>query len=424
LETAASKLDIDSMFNLGLIYETGLYGVEKDIEMAFSNYDMGIRFMNGEICPIYIDLPGYIEEESDEWTPYRENALQFFTKHQEIAEGTCYNDIGTCYKHGIGTSADASMALHFYKKALITDDKDTVYRNIYELYTDGICCPQDTQTAIKWLEIGDEDGVAYCTDQLHLCYKNGIGVEKDDDKMLYYLRKYVEMRSTDDVYIELADCYRYAIGTHKDETKAFEWYCKANSFSVAGAKYVGQCYEFGIGVRKNRKKAVEMYRFAAGMNDICGQFYLANCYKNGIGINQDLSKAIEWYRKSAMQGNRYGMYNLAVEYREGNHIKRNYEKAARLFRKVALKGDAWAQCNLGCLFLDGRGVVQSYVKAAKWFRMAAEQGDIKSQYHLGKLYYEGLGVAHDTGVALKWLEKSAEQGYADAQKLLDTIEPF
>ena len=56
----------------------------------------------------------------------------------------------------------------------------------------------------------------------------------------------------------LAVCYEDGIGVEKDEQKAVEWYKKAaKQGDVKAQNNLALCYEDGIGVEKDEKQAVE-----------------------------------------------------------------------------------------------------------------------------------------------------------------------
>src|SRR6185437_7681246 len=79
----------------------------------------------------------------------------------------------------------------------------------------------------------------------------------------------------------LAVCYYNGTGVEKDEQKAVECYKKAAEQGVASAQYnLAVCYENGTGVEKDKQKAVEWYQKAAEQGDAKAQYNLDVCYRN------------------------------------------------------------------------------------------------------------------------------------------------
>ena len=67
-----------------------------------------------------------------------------------------------------------------------------------------------------------------------------------------------------DAQVSLALCYANGTGIEKDEQKAVEWYQKASDQGNAVAQFsLALCYENGIGVEKDEQKAFELYQKVA-----------------------------------------------------------------------------------------------------------------------------------------------------------------
>ena len=67
----------------------------------------------------------------------------------------------------------------------------------------------------------------------------------------------------------LGVCYYNGRGVEKDEQKAVEWYQKAAEQGYAQAqKNLGVCYRHGTGIEKDEQKAVEWYQKAADQGHV------------------------------------------------------------------------------------------------------------------------------------------------------------
>lgn len=76
--------------------------------------------------------------------------------------------------------------------------------------------------------------------------------------------------------------------------------------------------------------------------------------------------------------------------------------------------------NIGLMFMNGDGVPKNDSQAAKWYLKAAEEGLPQAQHELGELYLNGKGVPKNTSIGLSWVRKAADNGYLPAQKMLQS----
>ncbi|KAF0550244.1 HCP-like protein [Gigaspora margarita] len=85
-------------------------------------------------------------------------------------------------------------------------------------------------------------------------------------------------------------CYRDGIGVEKDECKAFVYYQKSAEMGAANGH--------GFGVEKDEHKAFEHYLKAANMDLVVGMTQVARCFRNGVGVERDLQKSNYWYQRA------------------------------------------------------------------------------------------------------------------------------
>jgi TPR repeat protein len=147
----------------------------------------------------------------------------------------------------------------------------------------------------------------------------------------------------------LSICYYAGIGVAKDLEKAVFWLRKAAEQGHAEAQSgLGQCYANGEGARKDHVQAVLWYRKAAEQGDAAGQFGLGLCYANGEGLPKDIMKAISWYRKAAEQGEAQALTNLGYCYANGTGVAVNRIEAYAYWKIASINEDQ-AQMNLADL---------------------------------------------------------------------------
>ncbi|RIB17138.1 hypothetical protein C2G38_2188117 [Gigaspora rosea] len=82
-----------------------------------------------------------------------------------------------------------------------------------------------------------------------LCYRNGIGVEKDEHKAFFYFQKFAVMGNISRTY-NIGNCYYDGIGM-------------ADMGHAMGMNSFGYCYHHGVEVIKDEHKAFECFKKAA-----------------------------------------------------------------------------------------------------------------------------------------------------------------
>lgn len=408
LEIAAEKKVADACYNLGVAYEYGMFDVVKDINKAVGYYEQGVA-LDAPDCMVNL---GCILETSKEYPNDKKRAFELYSKAAEQEKGYAYNNLGTCYKRGIGTEVNKEKALECYTKAAEMGSMEA-YWNIYMYYMDEVCTPRDFDKAVEWLKRGDEAGNLQCTYQITKHIENGDGIEHNASKYFFYMNK-AASGGYQDAYKQLGDCYKIGLGTERDGNMAFKWYQKAAEVSVEGITELAQCYTYAIGTQQDYDKAFELYKKAAELGDAQAQCDLGICYRSGEGAEKDPLKAIEWYLKAAEQGHGGALNNLGIMYQHGIGVESNLEKAAGYYLKAAEAGNADGQFCIGLMYANGAGIEQDYAEAVKWYTAAAEQGEPDSMYHLAFLYNDGLGVERDLARVAYYLYLAADRGFQPA----------
>ena len=265
-----------------------------------------------------------------------------------------------------------------------------------------------------------------------------------------------------DVDAQFSVSASYEYGVQKDEKKALYWLRKAaegghrTALTAMWLRYLD-----GKGVKQDEKKASYWMRKAAEGGDGTSQLMLGRRYRDGKGVKQDEKKALYWLHK-AMRHKHYEIYQseLAALYEGGKHIKRDLRKAAdlyqksiaamlssvnsvhyaehiqqsrnalvRVFKKRGLankitKGDKKA-LRESIKLASGQDEVAKASKAmleellqSGVFIVAealANQGEAEAQFMLGENYRLGKGVKKNAGLAIFWYKKAAEQGLLKAE---------
>ena len=186
----------------------------------------------------------------------------------------------------------------------------------------------------------------------------------------------------------LGSIFRFGhCGCKKNYQESFEWYLKAaEQGSQKACRDVGHFYMVGSGVRKSDTKAIEWYK-KANAYGMVGYLY-AN--KN------DFSEALKWYTKAAETGNWPEQSSLAT-------FLYNYElyEEALKWEIKASEGNPDICQSVGRYYECGKGVEKDLDEAMHWYKKAAEGGGTRSKAFFGQKLFEQKHYED----ALEWFEK-------------------
>ncbi len=271
------------------------------------------------------------------------------------------------------------------------------------------------------------------------CYVDGIGVEEDVEKAIYYYDKAIVLGSANALFYK-AQLYYIGIGVEVDHDKAFHLLSKAVLGGCIDATYyLGECHMCGYGTAKDIDKAV-MYFLMAPDNDraLCMLGYI---YGSTIYDKKDIDISLSFFERASYKNNVVAMFELALLY----EYKKNYTEAVAWLEVASMHNFAKAQFKYGDFYEKGLGVEKDHKKAVFWFNEAAVNEDIDGlfimheiylndkdflnkdkgleylnkaatlnhpygYFRLGVYYKNGLHVEQDNDRAFEYIKKSADDG--------------
>lgn len=185
----------------------------------------------------------------------------------------------------------------------------------------------------------------------------------DIGQKAFYWNTRAAERGLADARFRLATMYRDGLGVDKDEEKAILLFTQAAENDHKKATLLlGSIYY----------RAVTK---AAGNNSISKQAW-----------NDTQQKAFYWVNKAAEQGHLSALYCLGSMYLAGYGVNKNRDKAMFLFIEAAESGYLEASATLGTMYFD-QG---NKDKAVFWFEKAAECNHATSMFFLGMIYMEKM----------------------------------
>lgn len=282
--------NIDSAFELGLIYRDGLYGVEESAHLAFTYFssaaDCGNNTAQLVLSELYEEGDG-VEQSNEQAIKYLEMAANanfvdaYFGLGRLLSKVERYDDaekwLNLALEHLGSEHPDYTMAL-----ILLGDlyyEKDQNDPKVYEY---------NHKAAIR--------GSSRAKFNLGYLYEDGIGgVGQDENQSLYWYRS-----AAKDGYAP-AQCLvgRYYFDKEDYET-AIPWLQRAVEQEHIRAKVLySLCLTL---IKKFPEKAYNLMREAANANDSEAQNYMGFFYEEGFSVRKNRGQAIVWYKKAAENG--------------------------------------------------------------------------------------------------------------------------
>lgn len=217
----------------------------------------------------------------------------------------------------------------------------------------------------------------------------------------------------------LGEMYREGLGVEQNDEQAVYWYRMAAEQGNADAQWrLAGMYEYGRGVIPNTEQAIYWYRKSAENDDERALRDLDGIYEQGRGGDLDESQAVFWNQKSAEEGHVWAMINLATMYENGLRVEQNDEQAFFWYRKAAEQGYPWTDADFGAarLFELGNiyrrgGEKEDIQKALEYYLVAAKLGHAEAQFCLSDLR---RAQSKDTD-SIYWLKCSSDLGFGPAQ---------
>ena len=285
-----------------------------------------------------------------------------------------------------------------------------------------------------------ESGIASSNDtyKLALCYANGSGVVKDDEKYIYWLKIAAEKGSAF-AFEELADKYKNGYcenepyGILKDKKKSFNYYELAVNNAeqpYASALYnLGLCYYEAIGVKRDYKRAFSLFNEAynlplASKEEVYleKEYMLALCYYYGKGVEIDIQIALKLANSSSEKGNVESLCLLGKIYELLYSDEKHDEKSFKYYLQASKLGSAEAEYNISLAYVYGDDYVsEDAEKAFEWCSKAAEKNYPEALYQLADYYWDGYGVEQNKKHAVSIYIKAAEKGNLLAMSKLSHI---
>ncbi len=243
------------------------------------------------------------------------NSMQYSPELEEYARqgnAEAQNTLGLVYKHGKGVEKNIETANYWFRQSA-SRGYDNAMVNLGTAYLSGTGVEKDPAKAAELFEDAAAKDNQAAIFNLATMYMKGIGVPRNPGKAFQYAEKAAnavhktgtlaenEMQTLTDMGVTaraqafLALCYRMGIGTQKDMAKSMEYLKRAaKNGEMSACMILADAYEHGKNAPKDIAVAENYYKKAADSGMSLAQYALGIRYASGETIRKNTSEAIRY----------------------------------------------------------------------------------------------------------------------------------
>ena len=302
------------------------------------------------------------------------------------------------------------------------DIRSYVQYRIGKMYYCGLGTEQDYEKAFLWYQKSSSQGHPYASYSVGQMYSKGEYVTANEEATQKYYKEalsgFLELESknqaADNLLYKIGSMYKNGLGIEVDMDKAIYYFQRSAELGNRNAKRILSLeYISGEHMEQNIEKGLAMLTECADSGDSMSCYKLGKIYFNGEIVLQDLYKA-EKYLMSA-EDNEFTQYVFGKLYLQ----KEKYDimKAISYFEKSADK-NMWSSYQLGRIYLFGsKGIEKNREKAVEWLTKSADDGNIYAQNMLSNIeQFENTMIANTIFGMFINLSRCIEEDYAQKYK--------
>ena len=293
-----------AQYSLANLYYYG-NSVEKDLSQAFLWYQksasQGQPYASYAVAQMY-SKGEYVAENNETAQRYYKAALSGFLEleSKDQADDNLFYKIGVMYKNGLGTEADISKAIDYFKRSAEMNNKNGLYEYGKTLIQ-GKYIEADLNKGLECIEKAMKLKNSNAKRFFALEYISGEYFSQDIEKGLFMLTECAD-KGDSFACFQLGQFYLKGEIVTQDLERAEKYLLLAedNEFTqYAFGKLYLQEEKYDI------QKAVDYFEKSADKN-MWSSYQLGRLYLFGADeLEKDKEKAVEWLTKSANDGNEY-----------------------------------------------------------------------------------------------------------------------
>ena len=325
-----------AQYSLANLYYYG-NGVEKDLSQAFLWYrkssEQGQPYAPYAVAQMY-DKGEYVSQSEETAQRYYKVALSGFLEleSKDQADDNLFYKIGVMYKNGLGTEADISKAIDYFKRSAEMNNKNGLYeygktliqgkyieadlnkgleciekamklknsnaKRFFALeYISGEYFSQDIEKGLFMLTECADKGDSFACFQLGQFYLKGEIVTQDLERAEKYL-----LLAEDNEFTQYAFGKLYLQEEKYDIQRAVDYFKRSSDKNMWSSYQLGVLYLFGAeGLEKDKEQAAQWFtksvndgnEYAQNMLDDMGHFENMLLRNTVMGLFVNLSRCIE-----------------------------------------------------------------------------------------------------------------------------------
>ena len=293
-----------AQYSLANLYYYG-NGVEKDLSQAFLWYrkssEQGQPYAPYAVAQMY-DKGEYVSQSEETAQRYYKVALSGFLEleSKDQADDNLFYKIGVMYKNGLGTEADISKAIDYFKRSAEMNNKNGLYEYGKTLIQ-GKYIEADLNKGLECIEKAMKLRNSNAKRFFALEYISGEYFSQDIEKGLFMLTECAD-KGDSFACFQLGQFYLKGEIVTQDLERAEKYLLLAedNEFTqYAFGKLYLQEEKYDI------QRAVDYFKRSSDKN-MWSSYQLGRLYLFGADeLEKDKEKAVEWLTKSAHDGNEY-----------------------------------------------------------------------------------------------------------------------
>lgn len=293
-----------AQYSLANLYYYG-NSVEKDLSQAFLWYQksasQGQPYASYAVAQMY-SKGEYVAENNETAQRYYKAALSGFLEleSKDQVDDNLFYKIGVMYKNGLGTEADISKAIDYFKRSAEMNNKNGLYEYGKTLIQ-GKYIEADLNKGLECIEKAMKLKNSNAKRFFALEYISGEYFSQDIEKGLFMLTECAD-KGDSFACFQLGQFYLKGEIVTQDLERAEKYLLLAedNEFTqYAFGKLYLQEEKYDI------QKAVDYFEKSADKN-MWSSYQLGRLYLFGADeLEKDKEKAVEWLTKSANDGNEY-----------------------------------------------------------------------------------------------------------------------
>lgn len=293
-----------AQYSLANLYYYG-NSVEKDLSQAFLWYQksasQGQPYASYAVAQMY-SKGEYVAENNETAQRYYKAALSGFLEleSKDQADDNLFYKIGVMYKNGLGTEADISKAIDYFKRSAEMNNKNGLYEYGKTLIQ-GKYIEADLNKGLECIEKAMKLKNSNAKRFFALEYISGEYFSQDIEKGLFMLTECAD-KGDSFACFQLGQFYLKGEIVTQDLERAEKYLLLAedNEFTqYAFGKLYLQEEKYDI------QRAVDYFKRSSDKN-MWSSYQLGRLYLFGADeLEKDKEKAVEWLTKSAHDGNEY-----------------------------------------------------------------------------------------------------------------------